>query len=432
MKHRLAIVVASAPFVLAACGGSPQAQVAPPDPARTVTGMVLASDGRALAHAALRVGDLLTTTDEAGRFSVANAPPEYDVTLTRELDNIVFSFQGLSQRDPTLWLYEASPAPFMMHTANVHVTAPAPENDKTKTLYFADLRAPSAASLSLHAEETAGAVDLAFAWSATSAVDVTVYALRYETDGATAYATRYSGLTSTAMHLGEGQADTWTIASFDPVATKSIVTQVAFPNEVSLEDAVFGMELGVSLSLTLLPVRPPSASATIELVPDLPDASFVLAALGTPPGRALLNGPYTTSRVSMRASETMAIRLPSPITLVAPEAAATDVAPDAEFSWRSSQAAQTELVRFEPDILTPVVAPQVYVQTKSGHAHLPDATDLGVRSPHGAKYTWQVLTPSWMPELGHGMIAEARAGRGEGEQSVSVSEKRTFDLAASK
>jgi hypothetical protein len=82
-------------------------------------------------------------------------------------------------------------------------------------------------------------------------------------------------------------------------------------------------------------------------------------------------------------------------------------------------------VRFEPDILTPVVAPTIYVQTSAARARIPDARDLGVRFPAGAKYTWQVLTPSWMPQPGRAQ--EARAT--EGEQRVSVSEKRSFDVS---
>src|SRR5206468_3271138 len=140
-----------------------------------------------------------------------------------------------------------------------------------------------------------------------------------------------------ALHLIDGEDAGWTIDAFAPVRTRSLVTQVAVPAEVKLLDTVFGMQLGGSSALTLLPVRPPSTSETIERVPDLPGAAFILAALGAPPGKTALNTSYSTARVASAPGDSakMAIGLESPIALVGPAHGAI-VARDDDFAWEAS------------------------------------------------------------------------------------------------
>src|SRR5687767_6282056 len=69
-----------------------------------VHGMVVDVEGRAYPGVELRLGSTTTTTDNTGRFAVANAPATYDVSIVL-YDKAVYAYSGLSRRDPTLRIY---------------------------------------------------------------------------------------------------------------------------------------------------------------------------------------------------------------------------------------------------------------------------------------------------------------------------------------
>jgi hypothetical protein len=397
-----------------------------------VTGTVLDADGAPVANTALRVGAALTTTDADGHFAVPDVADEYDVTVARPLRAVVFSFQGLRRRDPTLWLFESAPAPLLPLSATVHVRATLADDERL--LVFADTDGASASDApSLHAVNAVGGVDARVAWRGASGRDVALRALRYVVSAGSTFADRYTGVAAATVHVNDAGEATGTAEAFEPVGTKTVTTQVATSNDVDVKDAVLTMQLGADGALVTLPAPSPSASETTDLVPDLPGASFVLAAYGGPKdnaGSPAINGAYATSRVTDRAASggRLAIRLPDLVSLAAPAADAVDLTTDTEFTWAPLADGVHPLVRFEGDFMTPVVAPTVYVQTARASVRFPDATDLGVRYPAGAKYEWEVLAASWMPEPGTGgLTAESDA-----EQRLSVSEARAFDLAGTR
>jgi hypothetical protein len=397
------------------------------DDAHTVRGTVVAVDGSPVAHAKIRIAGQVTETDERGRFRAADVPSTYEATLVRAIDRTVFSFPGLTQRAPKLWLYEAAPAPRLIYGTTIRVTIGEPSAPGARTIYFADLGAPSRDGFALHATPLEGGAELTVSWSGTPAASFSLYALRYETDGTSPHVTRYSGIASTVLQTQDARPTTWRVDALRPVGTKAIVTQIRISGELDLADAVFGFQLLPTSTLTVLPVAPPSSVETIELVPDLPGASFVLAALGTPLLGEQAKRAFSTARVAHAASDDtkMEVRLMHALRLLSPEAKAPRVDRTTSFTWEPSPEARTHIARFEPELLTPVVAPDIYVQTAESSARIPDTADLGVPFPSGATYTWQVFTPSWTPDPGTG-APQSIAGD---EDRVSISELRHFTLS---
>jgi hypothetical protein len=380
--------------------------------------------GIPVARAKVRVGDLVTTTDERGRFTVANALPQYDAVVVCEHDPAVFVFPNLVESNPALWLYELASSPRLNYRATVHVAAPMEAN--TATLYFAEINAPSDDGFSIDQVHGTDGTDLILTWSGAPSAGISIHALRYEADPKTKYVTRYTGLVSREMQVEDHRVSTWLIdrLAFEPIGTKMIATELDVSASMSLEDSTFGMQPFGSSALTVLPVPRPSTHETLEFVPDLPDATFVLAALGTPLGS--LSSSYAMSRVShgSRDSSKMSLRLSRALRVLSPNQKATGVTPSTDFTWEPSSEALTHVVIFTPALLSPVVAPDVYVQTREASAKLPDASALGVPWPSHAGYTWKVVTASWMPDPGNGKPRPSAYD----DDHVSVSETREFAI----
>jgi hypothetical protein len=417
---------------LTACGGAPVDSPAPSAgvvAGRAVRGTVLSYGGLAVPRAKVRVGDIVTTTDDHGRFAVDGVSPQYDAMVVREHDHTVFAFPNLAQSNPALWLYEPISRPRLNYQSTVRVVAPSADIPNVDILYFAEINAPTDDGFSLEpsvSRDGRDGADLTFAWSGGTSAGVSVHALRYEVDPKTMLVTRYTGFVSRLMQIEDGRTSTWTIDRFDAIGTKAIPTQLDVSASLTLEDATFGMQPFGSTALTILPVAPPSIHETLELVPDLPDATFVLAALGTPTGAPLASASYAMSRMSHASQDAskMSLRLSRTLRVLSPERGAQAVSPATDFTWEPSAEALTHVVIFTPTILTPVVAPDVYVQTSEASAHLPDASALGVDWPSTARYTWKVITPSWMPDPGNGKPRPSAYD----DDHVSVSETRPFDV----
>jgi hypothetical protein len=426
VQYLRSLIVCLPSLLLTACGGGaprdPGASAPPADPARTVSGTVLDAAGAPLGGQAIQVGGVVTTTDGAGRFAVEDVADEYDVTVVRSLEGTVFAFQGLRRRDPTLWLFESAPAPRLPLAATVHVRATLGAGEKL--LVFAD---GASDAPTVRNADAVGGVDVAVAWDGQTGRDVALRALRYSVTAGSTFADAYSGVAAATVHVEDYGEATWDVAGFDSIGSKTVTTQVGTSGGLTVEDSLLAMELVPDGPLVPLPAPPPSASETAEVVPDLAGASFVLAAFGVPTGAPPADSAYATSRVSLAptAQGRMTVRLPEPVALSSPAANAADVSTATTFTWGELQDGVHPVVRFEGDLLTPVVAPTVYIQSTRANVRFPDATALGLTYPAGAKYNWEVLAASWMPEPGGGGMSVA----GEAEQRLSVSEKRTFDLA---
>jgi hypothetical protein len=436
---------AAAPFVLlvlAACSGAPPTDAreddhggVEPETARAVHGAVVGLDGAPLAGAKIAIGARAVVTDAAGRFAIADAPETYDAVLVRPLDGAVFAFQGLTRRDPTFWLYEHAAGHIATREASLRVALPHAAATE-RTLVFTErlvTEHDAPGGDGLVSKVGAGdaiddAIDVSLAWSAAAAIDVSLYVLRYETDGTSNMATRYTGFGTARVHLENHHASAQSFDALAPVATRALTTKIEVPPALRLSESVLGVQFDPSARPTLLPVEAPSEREAIALVPDLPGATLVLAALGLPSGPGVNNSPYSTARATraIDANAAWSIALSAGPGLLSPLAGASDISASTDFAW-SGSGEGVHVVHFEPDLMTPVVAPDIYVQTREASVRIPDLTALGASFPSGAMYSWRVLSPNWMPAPGEGRAVDAPLGAEE--ERIAVSERRAFTIA---
>lgn len=93
-----------------------------------VSGTLIDYRRRKLPGVSVRIGESQTMTDAEGKFTLPDVPSRYDVTalistsVRNSATTLVWQFQGLTRRDPTLQVYRGLPDRFgevMIHTDNV-------------------------------------------------------------------------------------------------------------------------------------------------------------------------------------------------------------------------------------------------------------------------------------------------------------------------
>jgi len=106
----------------AGAGGAPAVITSP------VTGTLIDYRRRKLPGVSIRIGDRETTTDAEGKFTIPEVAVRYDVTvriqtsINNSATTLIWQFQGLSRRDPTLQVFRGLPersGEFRSHIGNV-------------------------------------------------------------------------------------------------------------------------------------------------------------------------------------------------------------------------------------------------------------------------------------------------------------------------
>lgn len=364
---------APTPTEAAGSGGAPAAATSP------VTGTLVDYRRRKLAGVNIRIGDQQATTNAEGKFTIPDVASRYDVTILIQVSinnataNLIWQFQGLSRRDPTLQVFRGLPenyAEFRSHIDNV--TFPlmtdqtillgwsSPDGDFTTDTTYVDLDY------------------LSPMWTGPAMSPGIAHALMVTTSG---------GIPS-QYHAHDSQSVVMTAnmqgqASFDlgsplqsTVVTGAVTGNPALGdrrNEVYLRFR----DQNVALKL----VDEWSAADSFEYpVPNLPDSSLtvVTKSIANPPGIAAAyaevepGGPQLT------------LELPALPTLSAPDDGKTNIDGDTEFHWNGSAHVYMLAARSIP------TNDAIYVVTEAKQTRLPIGIQFGYTPQAGSDFSWSV------------------------------------------
>lgn len=344
-----------------------------------VIGTIIDYRGRKVPGVSVRVGTEQTTTDADGKFSVADAAASYDVTLLIQTTirngaaSLVWQFQGLHRRDPTLQVYRGLPERYgevMIHADNA--TFPLPSGH---TIYAGWSSPDGDFGLELSSQDTHY---LSPEWTGPAMTQGTAHALWVNT--ANGVPTEYFAHSATSVLM---TADMTGQATFDLSGDK--------PATGVVSGTVTGHALGNRRNEAYL--RFTGDNAALQLVnqwdatdsfmytlPSLPDSKLTVVAKSV----AMPGGMAAAYAEVEAGAAALALELPALPTLAAPDDGKANVDGSNMFQW-NSDAHVFLLAARSVDYYD-----SVYVVTSAKQTRLPIGADLGYTPRANAAFEWSV------------------------------------------
>jgi hypothetical protein len=326
-------------------------------------------------------GDVVTVTDQEGRFSVS-AGARYDVVLRHYRD--VYAYQGMSSREPVFKLANlAAPSSTHRHVP-ISITFPAPDAGVQTTMVAGLDCAATHSSFSSSGYDSV-LREYSLMWMGEETCDLVLYAFEFEAD-ATGAPARYLRYDEWRGPITSGKPFGWSV-EWRPMIFESapIRATAVLPDDYSIWRVRLAMGLAARTSaFWFLDISPEGDDFSL-LVPDVPGSTFELAVLAT--------GNHSSSRrstsgLTTSAAPTQVTVEPGPTGLYPPPEA-TGITQGTRFSWIKGSEGIT-FANFLPT-LKGTEALSYYIATADSELRLPDLSMLGEELPSAAEYEWSVF-----------------------------------------
>lgn len=350
------------------------------EPGGPVTGTIIDYRGRKLPGVSVRIADQQTTSDAAGQFTFANAASSYDVTLLIQTTirnntaSLVWQFQGLHRRDPTLQVYRALPERYgevMIHASNV--TFPLASG---QTIYTGWSSQDGDFSLEIDSADTHY---LSPMWSGPMMTTGTAHAFLVSTaEGVPTEYLAYASASSVLMTADMTGEVTYDLGAAKP-ATDSVAGTVTGPSLGQRRNEVYLRFAGDDCALQL--VNQWNAVDSFNFpVPSLPDTKLTVVAksIATPGGIAAAYAEVEAG------GPALTLEMPPLPTLAAPDDAKANVDGSSMFQWNSDARVFLLSARAVDNF------DSVYVVTEAKQTRLPIGAELGYTPRANAAFEWTV------------------------------------------
>jgi hypothetical protein len=313
------------------------------------------------------VGSAVVTTDDEGGFSLRDVDSPYNVVLVAPESPDAFVVVGMTERAPTLRLFDKTFGAADVHGASITLDRAAEASETVGV----SLAVPDDDSRFV---SSGTAIDgtLVVRWTGNPDLRLHVYALRYELDPVTGAPVHYTGVADAELALTADAASTWRPSWTPHVRDAALVIDTHLPEGFSFSSAKLAIAprgwRPVSYAYAVFGL-PPSF-----VVPDLEGASFTVDVCAQDLGFSTTCGTLS-SLVSGRAE--LALEA-SPLfpTRFGPVGVGTHV------DWSSLSEGASALL-FIPQGL---VGPRYTLVTEAPFAVIPDLGALGVELPSKAPY----------------------------------------------
>lgn len=354
------------------------------DASVTISGIVLAADGRPLPNARLAVHGLPETTSGGdGRFTVPGVTPPYDVTLFHATDASTVTYLGVTEAEPTLVLFGPQPgAPndvAVAGTVSGGTTFPQPAAHLTRVAFGSDL-----ARAEIDASGTTGHYEfVSLTWRGAATLPGALHALQWRHDaGGLPVDYVGHGYRPVTLDAGAGTHAGQDMALLGPIAEGSLSGTVTLPASYGILGRALSVTFDDGASITTALQGPLPGPAFAYATPDLPGADMAIVVVALHEG---LQEGSIVARTGLPATAAgVTIAVPGAPQLVLPAADAVGVGLASEFSW--SAAAGVSALSF-----TSPGHHGYAVITAGDRAMLPDLSAYGVTLPPGVAYQWRVL-----------------------------------------
>lgn len=353
-----------------------------------VSGTVLDAHGAPLPDAPVLIDGIRTSTDAAGRFSVAHVAIPYDVSIVEELAThpAAHVYLGMSDPAPT---YRLSYVPGKFNKCMLTVTLP---TTPTPTLGVSVLFEVPDGSPRVSTGDFSDDVNLQpphqsfqLEWSAPTA-QIRVHVFEIQRDPVTGAPVHYVGYDTTEVALANGVDVAWS-ASWkpSPFSEKVVSATVDVPQGYTFRGtAIKAFDMSSPFDNWLAgSTAAPDVSIT---VPELPGASFALSA------SADGDGGSSAATLPPVAPGTQGLHLAidhAPILSAPADGGTLDVG--SPVTWTSDGEGAPFVSILSSDVVS---APSYYLFGGDGSATLPDLSALGVALPHAVSYQVQVFRNS--------------------------------------
>jgi hypothetical protein len=341
-----------------------------------VTGTIVDVTKAPLPGVKVLVGDTLTTTDEAGHFTVHDVAPPYDLAISYSTDaaSVGYVYLGMTAPAPTV----VSPVLFAPGTPHGSATLTFTLPADTSTTQGSAAVEPTDNMTSFEAGPVTvspgGAQSYTLKWVGAPSAGIRIHAFQVQVDPATKAPLHYVGYDTTDLVLDDQGHVTWS-ASYKPPPfseSKLAVTASVPEGYTNLGSALWMRPSGWSLSFS--GATGPEMSL---LVPDLAGAAFGL-------GVSADNGAGTSyRRVPDLAAGTqdLAVHVDPAPTLISPPDSGT-LGVGSTVTWDTGGPGATYCILSRQS----GGGPNFFLWGGDGSATVPDLTPLGLPLPHGEKY----------------------------------------------
>lgn len=374
----LAVFIAA--IAVAGCSGS--VAVAPED----IRGTIVDGTRAPLPGVQVLVGDTLTTTDEAGHFTVHDVSPPYDLAIATPSFGSTTGNVYLGMTDPTptvLSRVRGPEAPALSGSATLSVVLPAADTSTLRGFVVVDTADNLASVVDGVVNQATGPVrSFKVDWVVAPTVSVRIHAFQVQVDPATFAALHYVGYDTTDLVLDGQNNPTWSASYKPPPFSESPLScTVSMPEGYTMGIQSLSMRLAGSTFYWTLPTSSTQAPELSFVVPDLAGALFSLTAIaGDNAGASGRTVPGLTA-----GTKGLAVQVDHAPTLTSPlEGATFGVGSTVTWTLGGSGAPYTTLSPQNG------MGPSVYLWGGDGSATVPDLSALGLELPHSAKYTLEV------------------------------------------
>jgi hypothetical protein len=380
MTHFLRFLsVFVAAVAIAGCGS---VSIAPED----VTGTIVDITRAPWPGRQVLVGDTLTTTDEAGHFTVHNVSPPYDLAIA---DPIPWGEVYVGMTDPAPTVVSRGLAPGTQH-GSMTLTVVLPAADTSTLLGWVVVEATdNVTKITAQPVTTAPGPVRTYNvdWVGSPSAEVRIRAFQTQVDPATSAPVHYLGYDTTDLVLDDKGNVTWNASYKPPPFSESpLSVTVSLPEGYAISHTWLRMGSTDQFG-TAGWIGSGAAGPEISLVvPDLPGAPFeldVTAGDGYAVSRSYVPGlPAGTQKLAVQVE-------PAPTVISPPDGATLGVGSTITWTLGGPGAPYTEL-----DV-TEGKGQSIFLYGGDGSVTVPDLSALGLPLPHGEPCLVTVFRASW-------------------------------------
>jgi hypothetical protein len=350
----------------------------------TVTGIVVGSNGQAVAGVPVVItGQPSTNTDAGGKFTLANVSTPYDISVVDAAHMAALVYKGLTRTDPSLLFLGSNPG--VTRTGNVSgkisggtFTPNQGANDLTVVAFASPETMNSGTTLA------GGAFGpLALSWYGPSVTTGNLYAIQFTKDaGGLPVASGYKGYgVRSGIAVNDGSTLNNQFDTLQSVPTNQFTGTITVPAGQTLAAKALFVKLSQFAALQLISESNGNGNLSYY-TPAIPGGTLLLGMEATGTG-----GSTTIYWKPALATSATGV----PVTMVAPPglslpvAAATGIDTTVTFSWTAMPGA-VHLVVF----MGGSGKPSYYVLTAGTSATIPNMKQFGLGLPASSSYTWFV------------------------------------------
>ncbi len=346
----------------------------------TVSGRVQQALNRPLIGATVASQGETAFTDATGAFTLSGLSLPYDLLVSSAVGtDSMHVYEGLTSPTPVLrptFAVLGFIAPTVDTTVDGSLVAGALGADEAVIVCLEGVAIAVYGCDSLTTGDVA--YSIAAAWFDGSNASVRLHALHFEID-ADDVPTAFLGYETFLLDLSDGVAVIGADLDFDPVASDDVTGTTDHPVALPDTNLLVLARFGPNLSMPIVEIPDPGATAFEVLVPVLPGLTYDVLFIGSTTGGGVITWKHD---VGLDAG---AFAVAAPALPVAPANATTGVDLATPFSSTAAGGARTYF--WGPD----VVGPFFGLTTTRTNVTIPDPALGGFALPVGADYFWSLL-----------------------------------------